>query len=292
MVHQDPLTRILLPLDFSRVSEPLLDFATKLAIKYSSELLLVHVIEESIVEHVAAGYDVTGFVEELEEKARAKLEQYADKARSQGARARVYENMVVGDPAAVIANIASEEGASEILTASKGWGIRRLIPLGSTVRLLAALSPVPLIRLKAVKEGEEVKVLGSPEEVFSHILVAVDTTVTSATVEYAASLAAKTRARITVVHVIENRGEADDLKFVDEVVSEISSRGIEVSRVIVSGKPYKRIIEVSSQLEASSILVERRVMSHVLRELLLGSTLVNLLNKASKPVIVVPSQQS
>ena len=143
-----------------------------------------------------------------------------------------------------------------------------------------------------MKEGEEVKILGSPEEVFSHILVAVDAIVASATVEYAASLAAKTGARITVAHVIENRGEAGDLKFVDEVVSEISRRGVEVSRVIVSGKPYKRIIEVSSQLDASSILVERRVTSHVLRELLLGSTLVNLLNKASKPVIVVPSPQS
>ncbi|MCE4602323.1 MAG: universal stress protein [Desulfurococcales archaeon] len=289
---QEPLSRILLPLDFSRVSDALLDFAVKLASKYSSEILLVHVIEESVVEHVAAGYDVSGFVDELEEKAKAKLGQYADKARSQGIRARIYENMIVGDPAAVISNIASEEGASEILAASKGWGIRRLIPLGSTVRLLAALSPIPLIRLKTVKEGDNVKILGDPEEMFSHILMGVDSTVSKGTIEYTASLAAKTGARVTVVHVIEDRGDTGDLGFVDDVVSRISGAGVEVSRVIVSGKPYKRIIEVSNQLEANSILVERRVERQVLREVLLGSTLVNLLNKANKPVIVVPATGS
>ncbi len=285
-MHIEPLTRILVPLDLSKVSEVLVDFSSRLAMKYDSEILLMHVIEESVVEHVAAGYDVSGWVKELEQKAREKLSKYAEAVREKGVRVRIYGEIPVGDPAAVIAHIADEENVSEILVASKGWGIKRIIPVGSTARLLAGISPVPLLRLKAVRKDGRIEVLGDPDTLFSNILLAVDRDYSDNVVEYVGKVASRSGGTVTVLHVVE--GDYD-IGFIDSIVEMLKAMGVGVGRMVLSGKPYKRIIEVSSHIDASLVVIERKVEDHpVLREILFGSVMSNLLGKLEKPLCIIP----
>lgn len=286
MVRVEPLTRILVPLDLSKVSDALVDFSSRLALKYDSEILLVHVIEEGVIEHVAAGYDVSGWVKELEEKAREKLSRYAEAVRERGVRVRVYGEIPVGDPAAVIAHIAGEENVSEILVASKGWGIKRIIPIGSTARLLAGISPVPLVRLKAVRREGRIEVLGDPDTLYSNILLAVDRDYSDNVVEYVGKVASRSGGTVTVLHVVE--GDYD-IGFIDSIVERLKNMDVGVSRMVLSGKPYKRIIEVSSHIDASLVAIERKVEDHpVLREILFGSVMSNLLGKLEKPLCIIP----
>ncbi len=280
----NPLTRIMVPVDFSEVSAPLVEYAGRLASRYGSEVVLIHVIEEGIVEHVASGYNVEALVRDLEEHARSRMEELADILRGSGVSVTIYPEMPIGDPAAVISHIAGEEGVSEVLIASKGWGIKRLIPLGSTARLLIKLSPVPVIRLKAVKADDRVDLLGATEDLFNRMLVAVKPGYGEALRDYLPALAEKVKPEITLVYIEE---EEHSMDFARELEDVLKARGASVSSMMLSGKPYQRIIEAAEHLEASIVVIERSVREG-LRELFMGSTMVNLANKLNKPLMVLP----
>jgi len=283
-VNIEPLKRIMVPLDFSPVTDPIIEFAGMLALKHNAELLLLHVIEESIVEHVASGYNAEALVSELEDKAKEKMTIYREKLSSMNVKATIYSDYIIGDPASVIAHIAGEENVSEVLITSKGWGLKRLIPLGSTARLVINMSPVPVIRVKAVKDDGIVKVIGDPERLFDNILVSIIPGFSETAINYILNLAIKNRSKITLVYVDEGNG---NLEFINDLASLFRDNNIDVDRIILKGIPYKRIINVAEQLDVTSVIIERRI-KHGLREILMGSTFSNLANKLNKPLVIVP----
>jgi nucleotide-binding universal stress UspA family protein len=280
----EPLTRLLVPVDFSIVSKSLVGLAASLSGRYSSEVVLMHVIEESLVDHVSGGYNVTLLVESLQDEARRKLEELKDYAERMGAaRVRIYHEVPIADPASAIAGVASEVRASEIIIASKGWGLSRMFSMGSTSRLVVKLSPVPVIFIRALREKGTVKLMLHDGELFGNILYALSREYQEDALEYVMKLASLTGSRLTIVHVLED-GDSP----LREVERRISYTGIDVETVEGRGKPHEVILRYARAVGANSLFLERR-LHRGLMSLFLGTTLDRVLNGSEVPVIVYPA---
>ena len=283
----EPLSKTLLPVDLSPASDALVNYIKSWK-PFNPEIVLMHVIEESIVVHAGGGYDVTGLISWLTEKAQAKLREYREALEAAEIRVDVYHDIPVADPGSMIPEVAKRVKASEIVIASKGWGLSRVIPLGSTVNIVVKLSSVPVIRFKVVKEGDKARVLAK-ENPFSKVLVGVDVNASKDMIEYSVRLAAKADGKLIYAHVVEH-GETpppqvkNAFRFAEKMTAAL---GVDSDFVVVSGTPSKVLLQLSAHLDATSILLGRTV-TRSLEELILGSTLDKLLKVAPQPVIVYP----
>ena len=284
-----PFERILVPLDLSPVSRPLVDLAGEIALRYESEVLLLHVIEEYIIDHVAAGFDPNSIISKLEEVARRKLEEYVSYLSDLGVAARSYEDIPVGVPSSVIAYVARKEQVSEILMTHKGRGYNRLLALGGTTRGVIKLSDRPVLVYKVRREDSEFKIVGN-SEFAKRIVFAVDEMVTDDMIEYVASLANASQTEVVyVVHVVESDLEDEKAReLVDMVEKKLKTKSeIEVFKVILSGIPGRVVARFAEEPNATSIIAGKTVKKTFL-EYIIGSTLDRILVEATVPILVYP----
>ena len=289
MGGSEPLSKVLIPVDLSVASEALIRYVASIR-KPRFDVVLFHAIEESIVLHAGGGYDVTGLIKWLEEKARTKMDEFKSALESAGFRAEIYPDMPVADPGGVIPEVAASINATEIFIASKGMGLARVIPLGSTVNAVVKLSRVPVVRFKVLhdKKKNETTILGGSEP-FTKILVGVDSNASKEMIEYSIRLASRAGGKVIYAHVIEH-GESPppQVKNSFRLAEKLSSTlGVDSDFIVVSGHPPKVILQLASHLEATSILVGRTV-TRTLEEIILGSTLDKLLKVSQLPLIVYP----
>lgn len=286
------MSHILVPVDLSRVSDLLVEASGRIAKRYRSRVTLFHAIEEGLVVHVASGYDVEGLRRYLEERARRRLEEYRRRLDSMGVDVDVYDDIPVGDPGVLISDVAGEVGASEVLMASKGSGLERIIPIGSTLKVAVGLSRVPVVRFKVVSGDGEAALETGDSDPFRFILVGVDENASKGMIEYAVSLAARSGGRLMFLHVVEYGREEPSphvknaLRLAEKKASE---EDVRYETMILSGPPHKVIFQVSEQLQVTSVLVGRTVQKSLV-EYLFGSTLDRLLKVVRKPLIIYPSR--
>lgn len=284
---KEPLERILLPMDLSPASELILDLAARISVKYGSELVLFHAIDEMIIEHVAAGFDPAKLIAALEDKAKKKLLEYRDRLESAGAKVSLYPEIPVTDPAVGIAVAAKKSDSTEILVATRGRGLRRFLGLGSTVRALVKLSEVPVVSVRVYGSKGKPEIV-EVEDPFKSIVVGLDENWKPEMVEYAARLAAKAGAdTLYLVRVKEGESEDEAKKLLDKAAQIVEAHGVKAIRVILEGKPHKELVRFAVPPQATSILIGRTTRKR-LEELILGSTLDRVLVEAEVPVIVYP----
>ncbi len=285
----EPLKRVLLPLDFSPASEAVVSYVSALAKRYRFPVTLFHAIEEWIAIHVAGGYDLEGLIRGLESRARSEIERYARMLEEAGITVDIVESMPVADPGAAIAEAAREIGASEIVMTTKGAGISRVIPLGSTFKEAVKLSSTPIIRLKVVQRGGKPEIMGS-EDPFRKILAGIDRNTTKGFLEYSTALAARTGGKLIYAHVIEHGEEPEaEVKSLLRQAERLASQAdVEVDFIVVTGKPDKALVQISGQIGATSMLLGKTVTRSI-GELFLGSTLDRLLAVAQVPLIIYPA---
>ncbi len=285
----EPLERILLPMDLSPASELILDLAARISVKYGSEVVLFHAIDELVIEHAAAGFDPAKLIAALEDEARRKLSEYRERLESAGAKVVVYPEIPVTDPAVGIAVAAKKSGSTEILVTARGRGLRRFLGLGSTVRALVKISEVPVVTVRVYGYKGEPRLV-EIEDPFESIVVGVDENWKPEMIEYAAKLAKKAGSdTLYLVRVREGESEEEAKGLLDQAAKIVESHGIKAIRVVLEGKPHKELVRFAVPPQATSILVGRTVRKR-LEELILGSTLDRVLVEAEVPVIVYPLQ--
>jgi len=285
-----PFERILVPVDLSPVSEPLVRMAGEIALKYGSEVILLYVIEEYVIEHVAAGFDPNQIISKLEEAAREKLSKYVDMLSEQGVAARMYDEIPVGVPSSVIAYVAKKEMVTEIVMTHKGRGYNRYLAIGGTTRGVIKLAEQPVLVYKVVKEGGEFRLLGS-SDFARHIVLAVDEMVNDDMIDYVAELTrvAKTET-IYVLHVIESESEEERATgLLEKVADRLKEKKVEakIFKIILTGQPGRVIAKFAEEPNATSIIAGRTVKKTLL-EHIIGSTLDRILVEATVPVLVYP----
>ncbi|MGB8656972.1 MAG: universal stress protein [Candidatus Zixiibacteriota bacterium] len=151
-----PYKRIICPTDFSKPSYKALKVANELALHFSAELILVHVISPIPIVPVpafpespgaATGFDVVAYQKEFERAARKKLKEAA--RRKVPGNIRVQTVIEEGNAADEIGRIAQKRKADLIVIATHGeTGWRHLI-FGSVAERVVRHAPCSVLTVLA-----------------------------------------------------------------------------------------------------------------------------------------------
>ncbi|MBI4765854.1 MAG: universal stress protein [Deltaproteobacteria bacterium] len=150
-----PLKKILCPTDFSDPSLAALEAANELAVHFSSELIVLHIITPIPVLGAEAlmpgNFDVAAYQKQMELNAHKNLEDLVRKKISEGVSVRTL--VVLGNPADEIVKTADEEKADLIVIATRGQtGLKRLV-FGSVAEKTVRLASQPVLTIQA-PEGD------------------------------------------------------------------------------------------------------------------------------------------
>lgn len=148
-----PIQKILCPTDFSEPSYVGLQKANELAVHFSSQLLLVHVVPH--VHFVptqpgGAGLDLPTYLEEMVNGSRNLIAEVAEKRLSPDLEVRT--TVLQGEPADQIVELAGDEKVDMIVTSTHGLtGWRRFI-FGSVAEKVVRFATCPVLTVPAPHE--------------------------------------------------------------------------------------------------------------------------------------------
>jgi nucleotide-binding universal stress UspA family protein len=145
-----PLKTILCPTDFSDPSYKALEASCELALQFSSELFLVHVVTPVPIlpsSEASPSFNVPLYLEEMEASADKTLREV--KAKKIPKSIKVKPMVVRGQPADEIVRVAAENRADMIVIATHGrTGWRRFI-FGSVAEKVVRLASCPVLTIQA-----------------------------------------------------------------------------------------------------------------------------------------------
>lgn len=297
------MNHILVPTDFSDDSRSAVDQAVWLARKGAGDVTLVHALNdlrhatEALPE--AEGWsansgDFNRAVEELKKSSDTRLSKLA--ARYEKTGVSIATRTVVGKAFAQVVHGVCEAGFDLVVVGTRGTsGLKRFL-VGSTAQRLIQNCPCPVW---VVRKDAKPKV--------STILAAVDFSDASrAAVKTAAELAVKLKARLHLVHVVDDADlrsvtersggllpklsrkdmQGVGVKRLDELVAGLIPAELEVERHVTHGDPWRMIATATKRTEAD-VVVLGTVGRGGVSGMLLGSTAERVLATVSCGVLAV-----
>jgi len=265
------LRNILVATDFSAVSEAALPYATAISRRYGSMVHLAHVVPISKFPVRPGAVDPTtigSIYEETHTEAQEMMQRLAGRLR--GFPHQTYVRH--GKMCDVLSEIIREQEVDLLVVGTHGrTGVGKLVMGSVAEEILRQVScPVLTVGPKVHKspqlcgfEGDR-EVLQSEIE-FRRILYATDFAPHSlAAASYAFSLAREFRARLTLLHVIEEYGEhlhvrpgpiEAPLRKLEELTSEEGALRYSPERVVEFGSPADSILQTASEREADLIVL-------------------------------------
>lgn len=298
-----PSRRILCPIDFSEASAAALDAAVALARLYGAQVRVLHVLPDPVTSAVPPWTALTPYLvpipADTREKVLASAREFAKKASEE----RVLDDVeiVEGDPARTIVERADALGVIMVVLGTHGLsGFERLI-LGSVAEKVLRRAGCPVLTVPRVLA---VGAHGSP---FGTVLCPVDLSAVSAkAIETAASLAGAAKARLVVLHVVEQFPEGpepDELghfnvpeyrRMVTQrataslhaLVPDEVRRNIPTDEVVTGGKAWRAVIDAVKG-HGASIIVMGVTARSPLDLLVFGSTTNQVVRHADVPVMTV-----
>jgi len=145
-----PLKKILCPTDFSDPSFEAMEVAAELAMHFSSELIVIHVVAPipaiPTERMIPAAFNIEEYQQAMEASSMKILEEHIEKKLPEGISVR---GMVfLGDPAHHIVNTADHEKVDLIVIATRGQtGLKRLV-VGSVAEKVVRLSTRPVLSIR------------------------------------------------------------------------------------------------------------------------------------------------
>ncbi len=139
--------RILVPLDFSRHADFVLEWATHLAKEHGSRLLLLHAYHLPVeFQQLEGAYLPQDFWASVKAEAEQNLQRYAEPLRAQGLSVDLLVRE--GYPATVIEQEAVDQRADLIVIGTRGLsGLKHLL-LGSIAERVVQKAPCPVLTVK------------------------------------------------------------------------------------------------------------------------------------------------
>lgn len=201
------LNKILLTTDFSEASLSAFNLAVGLAKQTNSELTLINIVERAIMPvgfdgYVPPAYFMERIDSEQLESASHKLKELVT-ANLKNFPVNTVALQSYENPAATICRYANEGNYGLIVIANQGRSMASRLLYGSTTELMTRLSKKPVMIAHASKDSAESGIRTS--ENFKNILVTTDfSTDSELAFKYAAYEAKLSRAKVTLVHVIQS----------------------------------------------------------------------------------------
>lgn len=292
-------SRILVPLDGSRLSEASLPAAAQFAIRFDAQIILLHVIERDAPTEVHKERHLTDAKE-----ASSYLTDVAARAFAPGSRveSHVHDVPVTDVARAIVEHAAREFQADFIVTCTHGRsGVRDLL-YGSIAQRIVAQGRLPLLLIKPGRQDFEI----------GRILVPLDPeSAHDASIEPAASVAAAFQAEVQLLSVIptlatltgeaaattslmpitaqamlELQQEQSD-QHLQEHQDALQQRGLVATSLTARGEPAAQIVQVADRGGADLIVLSTH------RKTGLGafwskSVAPRVAQSTQKPLLLVP----
>jgi nucleotide-binding universal stress UspA family protein len=139
---------ILVPLDFSKHADSVIEWAAHLAEEHQSSVVLLHAYHLPVeFQQVEGAYLPVDFWNSVKDEAKDQLSQYGERLRERGLP--VEEITREGHPASVIEEEAERLGVDLIVIGSRGRsGLKHLL-LGSIAERVVQKAPCPVLTVKS-----------------------------------------------------------------------------------------------------------------------------------------------
>ncbi len=280
--------KALVGLDFSPISDKLIEWLPYLKKLGTRKILLLHVIPETIVDHAASGIFVDKLIEEETRRTKELFTRYTEFLTRRGFVVDQLEPEV-GHPAAYIAKIA-DKVADFIVVGGKGHSWLREILLGSTVEELLRLAIKPVMVVKGF-EQERGSSPSLPLDPFSStVIAAVDVLrIEDMLAKCIIELASRARPpRLILLYVDEHGiGSSEAESRIRSLLQQLRARGIDPILEVAGGQPAKTILRSIERYEASLVIMGGHGSGESkLRGLLLGTTTDVVVRYSPIPVLV------
>ncbi len=149
-----PFKKILCPTDFSEPACRAIKAAGELAEKFSSELILMHVVGPVPVLETPtglAGFDVAAYQQELSNSAESSLQLRREEHIPESVQARIL--VVHGEAAHEIVRVANEEGVDLIVVSTHGESGWRHRIFGSVFEKVIRIAECPVLTIHMGSEN-------------------------------------------------------------------------------------------------------------------------------------------
>lgn len=310
------MNTIVVPLDGSMLAEQILPYARALAPLLNARLRLVEVVAEPAHELVSsAGLTVlygTGDALDREqsrqrwelEEAFARGETYIDSQtrRLEDAGLAVQSNILGGQPAEVIIELAHEPHTRLVAMATHGRGGMQRWALGSVADRVAQASPAPVLLVRAAQHRPAV------DFSLKHILVPLDgSELARQALPLACELARAAGAKITLIQaispkiegypslltqplpsygVILNALQIAAQQELDQTAEQLRQLELPVATAVVTGHAAEVIVDEATKCAASMIVMATHGYGG-LRRWALGSVADQVLHATDLPLMLV-----
>jgi nucleotide-binding universal stress UspA family protein len=292
------LKKILVPVDFSEPSKKAVTYGLSLAEQFNAKLILAHIVPES----TALLYAFPAELPEVEKNQYAKAKQAINTLVpvERAANLNLQTIVKIGNVEAELLGIVKDEAIDLVVLGTHGRRKLGLWFIGSVTEHMLRKVPVPVLTVSHIEP--EKHAIGFVS--LKRILYATDLSESSSmALHYATELARAGKAQLTVLHAIDDEdtlwGPAwvahfDRVKMleearrrVDELVAREKPPEMQIERLVVEGKPFRKIIEVAEH-SGMDVIVLNLQSKTLLERALLGSTAERVVRLARVPVLSVP----
>jgi nucleotide-binding universal stress UspA family protein len=143
--------KVLVPIDFSDHASQALRWGASLAERYGAQILLLHVIPETVEEDAMHGSAWEQVIIDLTVQVEAQLDEIA--VKDLRVRLPVDVKVAVGKPAEEILRVAREESVDLIVMGTHGRTGLHHILLGSTAETVLHTAPCPVFTVRLGAES-------------------------------------------------------------------------------------------------------------------------------------------
>ncbi len=260
-----PLSKILVPVDFSERSEATVRYAGNLACHFHAKLVLLHVVPP--ISYEASGFEFGGVVmtEAFLDRAAEARKELTPFLADELAGQQVEKIVLEGDPARKIVEYAHNEQVGLIVMPTHGYGPFRRFLLGSVTAKVLHDADCPVLTGVHLEEAPSLEAV-APRA----IVCAVDLSVQSAkALACASELASEFRAKLVVVHATP-LGEAHfeetfDPEWratigerirekIDELVKEVKANA---QVYVENGNPAEIVTAAAQRFDADLVVIGR-----------------------------------
>jgi len=266
---------ILIGIDFSPSSEPLLDCVDEFRFLGTERVTLVHVM--------AVTYPVAPQVEHSDEY-RQRLEQYAERVRQRGLEADV--QLRSGAEGAEIVAAAEETWADLILLAAHENSVVARFLVGSVAADVLHYATVPVLLDRFTRDDDSGDGALCCRHKFERPVVATDGSESAAGAEQVAARLAERGTQVVMLSAIEEHSGLAP----DEAKAHLERIAPKHATVRVeAGNRASDVIESIAFAEDATMIIVGRLGRGLVADTLLGSTADRLARNSHLPVLVVPA---
>jgi nucleotide-binding universal stress UspA family protein len=274
--------------DFFPASLRAVDYAIGLAQKYDAKLHLLHVVSPILYSTEQYAFTVSDIIDSMKKQSARKMKKLERKARAAGLT--IYTDVRTGEVKREVESAVRATKADILVMGTHGRRGMEKWFLGSVTERMLRRSPIPVLTLRGSKKARTTT---------TRILVTTDFSEgTDNALNYALSIARANKARLTLLHVLEETRAVISPQYRKEITEGVRRELLQripadaqgspdIDTAVEAGTPYHIILRLLKK-ERIDLLVMNTHGKGMLHRALLGSTSERVVRAADCPVMLIP----